>query len=552
MVKEEKVYDTKMHCNDAKVEFACDECDRKFTTKSGRSRHKSTTHRKETVKKEDIMKRTRSVPEKTNSSNFKCKDCTYTSRSKWALKAHLNHKHKEPTSPNDKKPRFVNDVVKNILTEVVQNMDLEEKNESKNKTTIEPSQEFLLNTANSLAEMLDNVANHIDEEEMEEADDMEELENRLDILRGDKPRNKKADVEEPANTLVTLPLKDVEDLRCKLRNLEEINEELRHRVNGADELKEKFKILDEANKELEQKLKASEAKQKKKEPKKNKEQASERFITIDMEIGDDNDDIEQLVTNKEKGFSRSDPMSEAQKRTESEVFDCQSCERKFNERTQMVNHQKVHAIKCTSCDKTFTSERQLQEHACNDHDEMICHMQCEGGRCTAPESQHVENMFKCNFCEKVFSSRNTLLTHKSDTHKTFKPCRDPVNCVYQSGCYFSHVPVTTGKIRCFQCGEEFENKNTLMIHRKIHGRVRLCTKLTDSQCDRGESCWWSHNMNDQVFQQVTENLRPPIIIQQENLQPRMDLLNTPNLIMVNMLKTLNIELMKIKEVLNIK
>ena len=141
---------------------------------------------------------------------------------------------------------------------------------------------------------------------------------------------------------------------------------------------------------------------------------------------------------------------------------------------------------------------------------------------------------------------------KADTHKTFKPCRDPVNCVYQSGCYFSHVPVTTGKIRCFQCGEEFENKNTLMIHRKIHGRVRLCTKLTDSQCDRGESCWWSHNMNDQVFQQVTENLRPPIIIQHENLQPRMDLLNTPNLIMVNMLKTLNIELMKIKEVLNIK
>jgi hypothetical protein len=224
MVKEGKVYDTKVHCNDvssgAKEEFACDECDRIFSTKSGRSRHKSTTHKKDNVKKEEIMKRNRSVPEKSNSSNFKCKDCTYTARSKWALKAHMNHKHKEPTSPNDKKPRVGNDVVKTILTEVVQSIDSEEKNDIKSMTTIEPSQEFLMNTAVSLAEMLDNVADHIDEEEMDEDDGMEELENRLDILRGDKPRNKKEFEDEPQNTLVTLPLKDVEELRFKLRNLE--------------------------------------------------------------------------------------------------------------------------------------------------------------------------------------------------------------------------------------------------------------------------------------------------------------------------------------------
>ena len=151
---------------------------------------------------------------------------------------------------------------------------------------------------------------------------------------------------------------------------------------------------------------------------------------------------------------------------------------------------------------------------------------------------------------QVFPSRNTLLTHKADTHKTFKPCRDPVNCVYQNGCYFSHVPVSTGKVRCFQCGEEFETKNTLMIHRKIHGAVRVCTKLMNSQCDRGESCWWSHDMNKRVFQQVKENLPPPI--QQETLQSQMGLLNAPNQIIVDMLKTLDKELMKIKEVLNIK
>ena len=37
--------DTNKHCNDvssgAEMKFECDECDRKFTTKQGRSRHKT-------------------------------------------------------------------------------------------------------------------------------------------------------------------------------------------------------------------------------------------------------------------------------------------------------------------------------------------------------------------------------------------------------------------------------------------------------------------------------------------------------------------------------
>ena len=117
--------DSNKHCNDvssgAKVEFECDECDRKFTTKQGRNRHKTMTHtRKENKKKEEIIKRTRSVPEKADSSNYKCKDSTYSCRSKWTLKAHINHKHQEPTSPNEKKPRISAIVIQDILSEVVQ------------------------------------------------------------------------------------------------------------------------------------------------------------------------------------------------------------------------------------------------------------------------------------------------------------------------------------------------------------------------------------------------------------------------------------------------
>ena len=78
-----------------------------------------------------------------------------------------------------------------------------------NKTTIEPTQDFLTKTAMTLAEMQDDIADQIDDKYEDEDDDTEELDNRLNILRGDIPRNKKMVDDDLENTLVTLPLKDV-------------------------------------------------------------------------------------------------------------------------------------------------------------------------------------------------------------------------------------------------------------------------------------------------------------------------------------------------------
>jgi hypothetical protein len=496
-----------------------------------------------------MMKRTRSVPEKTNSINFKCKECDYSARSKWALKAHINHKHQEPTSPDEKKPRVGAVVVKDILSEVVQNIAMEEESDNKIKTTIEPTMDFLTNTAVTLAEMLDNIAGQIDENQEDEDDDTEELENRLDILRGDKPRNMKDDEAVLENTLVTLPLKDVEELRLKLRSLEEINEDLSHRIKDFEELKVKFKNLEDTNKELAHKLKESEENQKRKEPKKNKEHTREKFIVIDMETNDEDDGIDQLIRNKENGFSRANPQSEAKKKKEVKMFDCPGCNNKFSKREDMLRHKTTHEMNCLTCDKTFNSNSELQKHVRIHHDEMICHVQCEGGQCIRGESGALQEL-QCNFCEEMFTSKNTLSRHKADVHRTFKPCRDPINCVFQVGCYFSHVAVNLGKVRCFQCGEEFASKNIMMIHRKIHGGVKECNKLINNQCQRGDSCWWSHEKNEQVFQQVRENLPPPIQVRQEQ-KSQMEMQNTLNLILVNMLKVMDIELKKIKEVLNI-
>ena len=152
----------------------------------------------------------------------------------------------------------------------------------------------------------------------------------------------------------------------------------------------------------------------------------------------------------------------------------------------------------------------------------------------------------------VFPSKNTLSTHRLDVHRSFKTCRDITNCQYQAGCFFSHVPVTLGKVRCFQCGEEFDSKHTMMIHRKIHGGVKQCIRLTNNQCDRGDNCWWSHVSTNQVFQQVEQNLPPPINLPHPmNQQQQMETQSPSNEILVSMLKVMETELKKIKNALKI-
>ena len=202
-----------------------------------------------------------------------------------------------------------------------------------------------------------------------------------------------------------------------------------------------------------------------------------------METNDDEEDLEQLIRNKDNGYARSNPQSEPQKKKDIYVYDCSGCQKKFNKREHMQSHQKTHEVRCSLCDEMFKNDRKLQEHPRMDHDEMICHVQCGGGLCIMNESGNNQraNPHKCNFCERAFPSKNALSTHRADVHRSFKPCRDITNCQFQSGCFYSHIPITLGKVRCYQCGEEFASKNTMMIHRKVHGGVKECKTLSDNQ-----------------------------------------------------------------------
>ena len=89
----------------------------------------------------------------------------------------MNHKHKEPTSPNEKKPRvgpvdpIITMVVQDILSEEFQSIDIEEEIENNSKTIIEPTKDFLTNTAVTLADMLENIADEIPMDAVDDYDD---------------------------------------------------------------------------------------------------------------------------------------------------------------------------------------------------------------------------------------------------------------------------------------------------------------------------------------------------------------------------------------------
>ena len=142
--------------------FECDECDRIFKTRQGMNQHKTKMHRK--VGRDESIKRMRSEEEQLE--KIKCKDCTYECKSEFALKTHKSHAHKEASSPENKKQK----------TDKTENSsDIEMK-------TIEPTKEFLNQTAKTLAEALDAIQDKIDDEEQEEekTEDEEQSEEEIE------------------------------------------------------------------------------------------------------------------------------------------------------------------------------------------------------------------------------------------------------------------------------------------------------------------------------------------------------------------------------------
>ena len=164
------------------------------------------------------------------------------------------------------------------------------------------------------------------------------------------------------------------------------------------------------------------------------------------------------------------------------------------------------------------------------------------------ENDHIFDLIqvkltKCPFCEELFQSRSEMVRHRKISHPTFKPCRNQTGCVFKFECIYSHDITPEGMSRCYECGEYFQSKKGMMLHRKNRHIVKTCKNWLENNCQRVDQCWWDHKADqpnqtmNRDFQQTQENLAPPAVQQKQQQtqiqnQPTMNQLM--NMIMENM------------------
>ena len=510
--------------NPKTFDFECDECDRSFKTKQGMNQHKTKMHRK--ADREENMKRMRS--EEKQVGKIKCKNCAYECKSEFALKTHKSHAHKELSSPENKKQK---------TDETEKGSDIEMK-------TIEPTQEFLTKTAITLAEALDDIQDRIDDDRTDDEEDEDlddgELTRRLLALK-DTGKPKCED-----DYLVTLPIKDVEELRVKLLNSENKVEELTVRLEKSEarnkNLLEKVEELkckkpDTPKIELPEWLK----------PKFQCEHCKKRFLlesNLLKHIPHHN-----LPNPSENVSPAEDPRPEVEARSEEEnrpkedarseeevEYKCHTCGGMFPSEEEVKGHiERRHReveqnFPCTDCnDFVADSEETLNKHkkyACKDFTCMECDYQTNTDEALAKHMSETHHNVKspkpkkkCYSCEEGFGNTKDLMKHRKEIHPSNIICRyfsTDKGCNYGDECIYVHevkmvvgdsptpgdvptpltpAPVSSTMIVCKICNEQFNSKHNLMSHRKQKHieSVKQCRDHLQNTCRRGEGrCWYKH------------------------------------------------------------
>ena len=257
-----------------------------------------------------------------------------------------------------------------------------------------------------------------------------------------------------------------------------------------------------------------------------------------------------------------------------DTLECNTCAYVSDTKTELEthkkeNHKKEKEFPCTDCDFQATSRAILRKHR------QLLHNKVAEIESTPTEIGHISQipistsleevlkdvqivrkeadtkMKKCPFCNEIFSSSTSLAQHRRESHLTYKPCRNIDQCTFGIDCFYSHIPISEGLFRCFQCGDEFNTINEMMLHRKEnHEGVKICKKFLENQCMKDNECWWLHN-NAVDFQKIPENLAPPgkawPTLQKQNQYPNLSSQTTTiNNTILKMMLSLqeNIQMMK--------
>ena len=137
-----------------------------------------------------------------------------------------------------------------------------------------------------------------------------------------------------------------------------------------------------------------------------------------------------------------------------------------------------------------------------------------------------ENKLPCHACGEFFDSKDMLMMHRKNKHSSIvKKCNWFRNgsCSYTDNmCWYSH-DLTSEELqhKCRFCGNCFNSKSELMAHRKSHHSqtVAKCRNYVNGKCNFGLECWYEHGQQIEGqsldFQEVKEMNQPP------DMTPRM-------------------------------
>ena len=222
-------------------------------------------------------------------------------------------------------------------------------------------------------------------------------------------------------------------------------------------------------------------------------------------------DIETLVRLKESGYEREGPQADARQKSVQKVsvnndkFKCQIChlirDTKIKLERHMQNHIDDGDWTCDDCAYQSNDQNALLNHMLEKHHSSVL-------LDFLLNKNIYDKKFKCNFCKKQFPNKNDLINHKKIMHKTYQPCRSPNNCSWGEECLFNHEELGENMFICYQCGEKFDSRHKVMIHRRIVHKNEICRAYLKGSCEFSP-CWFSHVS-------ISKNTSSPEIIDTNN------------------------------------
>ena len=248
------------------------------------------------------------------------------------------------------------------------------------------------------------------------------------------------------------------------------------------------------------------------------------------------EDIGNIVSNKQSGLDKSTPQEKPdqmkseqkrpkQKKKHENIIYCETCGKQFMDKSKLTSHKASHLSKvgshsCPSCMETFSNQEDLNEHL-KDHkdgDYNCTHCDLEFNTKQALDKhmdiKHLKkSALYCNICSMQFQMKYQLRNHMTEEHKTHKPCRKFAtnSCEFDADCRFNHIILEQNQAICFQCGNIFDDKRSLMRHiEEQHGSI-LCNKFAAGKCTYGNKCLYKHDSNlnqehsDQEQNQIRNN-----------------------------------------------